>query len=343
MIKKLLTPALLALIVLSGSCNDDITQPEPEPEPGKRDYSWTVDTINYYDPMYRLWGSSPGDVWATNLGGNSYESIFHFDGNSWSTDKEYRELSPHSIYGFANNNVYIGGQKGMIWHYDGMQWKEIARLSKDGQNDVVFDNMWGESSDNFYAFGAYHDENLLANNSVIAHYYNNKWTMINTDGIEGIVEQLYKSKNDQLIYLQVIKFSNTYDTTYIYQYNNSGIYAKLYTTRCDNYWANISLINGEVYFILRDKIAKRIDNQFQTVLTMGGTNFYKRIWGRTSKDIFLLMTDGLAHYNGTDIEYLFYFNITPQTQIYGASLFEKDVFFLVNEARTGLSLIYHGK
>jgi len=45
-------------------------------------------------------------------------------------------------------------------------------------------------------------------------------------------------------------------------------------------------------------------------------NFYQRMWGRNSKDIFLLMTDGLAHYNGTDIEYLFYFNITPRTQIY---------------------------
>jgi hypothetical protein len=54
------------------------------------------------------------------------------------------------------------------------------------------------------------------------------------------------------------------------------------------------------------------------------------------------MTDGLAHYNGSDIEYLFYFNFTPRTQVFGAALFDKDAFFLVYEAQTGLSLVYHG-
>ena len=55
------------------------------------------------------------------------------------------------------------------------------------------------------------------------------------------------------------------------------------------------------------------------------------------------MTDGLVHYNGTDLEYLFYFNVTPQTQIYGAALFQDDAFFLVDEFRTRQKLIYHGR
>ena len=91
------------------------------------------------------------------------------------------------------------------------------------------------------------------------------------------------------------------------------------------------------------QIARRVNNQFKTILNVSNPNFYQRIWGRNTKDIFLLMTDGLAHYNGIDVEYLFYFNHTPRTQIYGAALFEKDAFFLVDEAPTGLSLIYHGR
>ncbi len=55
------------------------------------------------------------------------------------------------------------------------------------------------------------------------------------------------------------------------------------------------------------------------------------------------MTDGLAHYNGSDIQYLFYFNTTPRTQIFGVALFEKEVFFLVYESQTRLSMSYHGK
>ncbi len=92
-----------------------------------------------------------------------------------------------------------------------------------------------------------------------------------------------------------------------------------------------------------NQIARRTNNQFQTILNVNNPNFYQRIWGRNTKDIFLLLTDGLAHYNGTDMEYLFYFSQTLSTQIFGAALFEKDAFFLVYEGPTSLSLVYHGK
>ena len=104
--------------------------------------------------------------------------------------------------------------------------------------------------------------------------------------------------------------------------------------------SDISLINNEVYFILGNQIAIRVNNQFKTILNVDNPNFYQRIWGRNSKDIFLLMTDGLAHYNGNDVKYLFHFtlgDVKPWTQIYGAALFEKDIFFLVDEPPTHLT------
>jgi hypothetical protein len=52
------------------------------------------------------------------------------------------------------------------------------------------------------------------------------------------------------------------------------------------------------------------------------------------------MKDGLAHYNGSNVEYLFNFN-KPRTHIYGAAIFETEVIFLVSEP--GLNLIYRGK
>ena len=86
------------------------------------------------------------------------------------------------------------------------------------------------------------------------------------------------------------------------------------------------------------QIETRENGQFQTILTVDNPNFYQRIWGRNEKDIFLMMGDGLAHYNGTDIQYLFY---SDHIQIYGAALFERDVFFLIND-KNGNNLIYHG-
>jgi len=339
--KIILKLFLLAFLFLNVQSCNTTEPPIDDTQPGRRDYVWTVDTLDGLNsPRFRMWGSSPSDMWTITH--SAWEvSISKFDGSEWASYGVPGLINPFSIYGFSNNNIFTGAENGKIWKFDGNGWNQFAELTKDGHSDIVFDNMWGESTDNFFAIGAYPDSAGLGNNRVIANYKNHNWSMFNTDRLKGIVEHLYKNKTDGKIYLQVIKFSNTYDTTFIYEYNQ-GKYTKLYTSVWDKYWANISLINNEVCFVLRTEIARRVNNKFQTVLKLDNTNFYQRIWGRNSKDIFLNMTDGLAHYNGSDIEYLFYFNITPRTQIYGAALFNNDAFFLVYEAQTGLSLVCHG-
>ena len=57
----------------------------------------------------------------------------------------------------------------------------------------------------------------------------------------------------------------------------------------------------------------------------------------------LKMTDGIAHYNGNNVEYLinFYKN---RTQIFGEPLFfENEVFVLGYESSTNSNLVYHWK
>ena len=335
--------ALASLLLIQSSCNSNSVIPPEEDQPGRRDYEWTIDTINTYDPIYELWGSSPTNLWAATGGGNLNESIFHFDGINWATDGVFRLLAPHSLWGFSSNNVYIGGSGGKIWRYDGNNWAETAVLTKDGHTDILFDGMWGELPNDFYAFGAYPDSDGYANNSVIAHF-TNQWSMFYTDGLNGIVERLYSNKADQKIYLRTNRIggSTSFDSTLIYEYSQ-GKFSKIYSSMwARGLQADISLINREVYFVLGSKISKRMDSQFQTVLEINNPNFYQHIWGKNSKDIFLLMTDGLVHYNGSDMEYLFHFN-SPTTRIFEAVLFEKDVFFLVYEYETTVSLSYHGK
>ena len=333
--------SLILTFISFTSCNT--TEPDDELKPGRRDYTWTVDTLpGLNNPRFRMWGNSPTDIWATTM--SSWEnSISHFNGTSWQSYGISDLTNAHAIFGFSGSEVFIGtGDRGRIWKFDGTNWNIFAELTKDGQTYLVFDNIWGQSKDNFFALGAYPDQYGF-NNSVIAHYLNGNWEMLNTEGLYGIVTDLYKNKPDNKIYLLVNGGTNFTDSTKIYELTQ-GKYKFLY----GNIWtkglqADISLINDEVIFIMGSQIARRVNNQFQNILNVSNPNFYQRIWGRNTKDIFMLMTDGLAHYNGNDVEYLFYFNRTPSTQIYGAALFEKDVFFLVYEAPSGLSLVYHGR
>ncbi|TAL62687.1 MAG: hypothetical protein EPN88_13060 [Bacteroidetes bacterium] len=334
---------LLFLLSLQLSCNKP-TEPENLP-PGRRDYVWTVDTLDGLNsPRFRMWGSSPSDVWATTTS-NWDVSISHFDGRKWSSYGIPGIIQPKGIYGFSNTSILIGeSAHGKVWQYSGNGWMLSAQLLKDGHKNIWIENIWGQSINDFYTIGAYPDEQGLANKSVIAHYNKGDWTILNTEKLSGVVEHLYKNQSDNKIYLQLIKVGGLVhvDSTIIYEYKQEkfeNIYSSL---EIKGLQSDISLINGEVYFILGNEIATRRNNQFQKVMEVNNPNFYQRIWGRNSKDIFLLMTDGLAHYNGENIEYLFYFTVTPRTQIFGAALFEKEVFFLVDEAQTGLSLVYHG-
>ena len=354
MIRKFLIIAPCLILILLSSCNNNPLIPsEIKPDlPGSRNYNWTVDTLLNYAYMNKLWGSSPTDVWAIGQPGADYNhSIWHFNGSRWTSDGVFRLFSPHSIYGFSADKIWIGGGGGQILQRLGNFWIKAANLTKDGHNDIVFDNMWGESLNEIYAYGAYPDANNLFNKSVIAHFDGGTWSMLNTDGLQGIVERFYKNKSDGKYYVQTYRIGGGQfvDSTLIYEYSPPGIipfprYKRIYgSLNSKGQQADISIIDGEVYFVLGNEIAKRSNDQFQTFLKVNNSNFYQRIWGKNSKDIFLLMTDGLAHYNGTDIEYLFHFN-KPKTQIYigGGALFEKEVFFLADEASTGLYLIYHG-
>lgn len=342
--KKLFFTLLSFSLLALSTCSDNPLVDDNIP-PGRRDYVWTVDTLDGLNsPRFRMWGSSPTDVWATTYS-NWDVSISHFNGSEWTSYGVPGIIQPNAIYGFSSTNIFLGDENGKIWRYNGSDWNLFAELVKAGHSDIVFSNIWGENINSIYATGAYPEENGGYNMSVIAQFYLGNWNMLNTDKLYGIVTRMYKNFSDNKIYLQVIGGHNFTDSTKIYEYV-SGDYQKLY----GNIWtkglqSDISLINGEVYFILGNTIAKRRNNQFQTLLQVNNQNFYQRIWGRNSKDIFLLMTDGLAHYNGSDIKYLFNFKFgqaTPWTQIYGAALFENEVFFLVDEPPTDLSLVYHG-
>jgi len=332
------------VLLILNSC-DTPTEYLENVTPGRRDYAWTIDTLdapnNFY---YGMWGSSPSDIWTVSSS-NWDKSIFHFEGEKWSSSQVEGLFNLNGIYGFAADNIYVGADNGSIWRFNGNSWNLSVRLKKEGTDYFAIQNIWGESPNNFYAFGAFPDSNGGYNNSVIAHFQNNKWSMLNTENIIGVVGNLYENKADGRVYLNTYRNSDGvyFDSTLIYEYTQ-GRYKQLYSS----VWtkgtqADLSFINGEVYFVLGNVIARRRFNQFQTILNVTNSNFYQRIWGRNSKDIFLLMTDGLVHYNGTDLEYLFYFKVTPATQIFGAALFPQDAFFLVYEAQTRQKLIYHGK
>lgn len=166
---------LIALFVLTISCNT--TEPTDNIKPGRRDYVWSIDSINGPGVPYlqSIWGSSPTDVWGAGFSEDVRNCLWHFDGVSWKRATEgtpITELGNGSkivggVWGTAQNDVWaFGGRifsnplrsEPFIIHYDGNQWTEVLgdkSQMPDGFTDIYpirKDNFWVSSSDHVSEF-----------------------------------------------------------------------------------------------------------------------------------------------------------------------------------------------
>jgi hypothetical protein len=73
--------AIISLTLISFNTCDDNPVNGDNVKPGRRDYSWRVDTIDSPNNSFScIWGSSPTDVWVGGKGGvTSYDRLWHFN------------------------------------------------------------------------------------------------------------------------------------------------------------------------------------------------------------------------------------------------------------------------
>jgi hypothetical protein len=78
-------------------------------------------------------------------------------------------------------------------------------------------------------------------------------------------------------------------------------------------------------------------------MDFNGTNIrtMSHFKGRTEKDIFINMQDGIGHYNGSNLQTLF--KLDNNILFSDAMLFEKDVFFICPDPAKRNFFIVHGQ
>ena len=127
------------------SCNT--TEPTDELKPGRRDYTWAVDTVKIpFNYLRRFWGSSPNDVWAVGSGGGLDQTIWHFDGNGWS-ERKLNEINTEFVRikrDKTNGKYYLLGLGGAsttivsMYEYDGGAFiKRIYNENYSFENNAI--------------------------------------------------------------------------------------------------------------------------------------------------------------------------------------------------------------
>lgn len=316
---KILSIILILVTLTAISCKTTTTEPiiKPDPKPidenpsGRRDYDWTVDTIYTFNAkLYRLWGSSDTDIWACGTGGSIENFLWHYNGEKW-TRKDISAngwIDPCSIYGFSKNDLWMvgfGSKFAKIWQGDGVNWKQALSFNQSDYNFSSFYDIVGESPDNMYAFGSYDSlvngkDNL---HGLIFHYDGKEWKRFNLE--KNDCQYVAVVKNQYGKYYVMGDVYNTItgrDTVKIIEFDGTilkDLYSVLYsgTDKC-----SMALIKGEVLFLLNSKICRYKNDSFQDINTFNELIRGYLIGGRNENDLFFNLPEGMAHYNGTDLQ-----------------------------------------
>jgi len=151
----MIRPSSIVIILVSCStllCRKDVPVGPKYPPLGKRDYSWTADTLAYPGSpqtiMRDIWASSASDVYVVgeNESPPGPGEIYHFDGQKWTSSKFHvldggRISGPtylNGVYGFSQNDVWVVGERdseyppnsgnyvdsSLILHNNGKGWHE---------------------------------------------------------------------------------------------------------------------------------------------------------------------------------------------------------------------------
>ena len=350
---KIIILAIFVLTTMVFTYCEQGTEPEII-KPGRRDYTWTVDTLNIFATyLSKMWGSSPTDVWAVGYGGDGRENIWHYDGKKWTTDSVYTTTT-WCVYGFSKDNVWVAGVDGDIWHYDGKIWNESLAYRRElgykYYSNVLFEDIWGESPNNIYAVGmvdsvAEFQKFPPTRFGIIMHYNGKKWSRVNIGknrrGIFSGIRKGYKTSNKYYIF-NVIQTIGEIDSVKYFEFDGKKLKEIYYGGH--NWHCYIDVINDEVIFTIGDGIYTYKNNSFHLIVENPYIQNYQGVYGRNKKDIIWPMSDGLTHYNGTDFKYILNFesyNLNDgHIRLRDGVVFDKEIFFVTNGNRN--NYIFHG-
>jgi hypothetical protein len=341
------------------SCKKDeetpIQPPTQDTVKGKRDYVWSIDSVDYGTSpsliqLESIWGSSATNLWGVAGGAPDVrDCLWHYDGKKWSRATAGTPITEntgnkavYAIWGSASNDIWTFGRKinfgvlsAFIMHYDGARWSDATPSNVASLSSVLY-AVYGRNRNDIWAGG---DEYLL-------HYNGNSWSeykIADSLGISTI------AGSDSAIYMDLA--SHWYnDTLYLYMMKNGQSEKVDYTVLGKlKFGGALWVLNHSLYSLSTGIIATGISsngnvdiNGWKKIFSTE-TNFTQR-YIQSSNNIFAVGQWNLAyHWNGVDWKQMFItvpnHTVDPYALFWGVWTDGKEVF--ICDTQNGI--MYHGK
>jgi hypothetical protein len=230
----------------------------------------------------------------------------------------------------------MGGNEGKIFHFDGNIWNQTFSYENPSNYNFIVD-IWGKTPMEIYAIAVVNDQGFK---SVVLRFDGVNWVEIYYSNYP--IQFFRIQKEAETLFLSGITLANNQQEIVFLKFEDN-IMKEIFRKQIGEItFGSLSQIGDKTYFLIDKDLYRFINGNFVKVITFNVEQFGYGAYGRNEKDIFLSMRDGLAHYNGENVEYLYRFsNNNTNPFPYPVNL-SNAVFFPAHDKNNDLNLILRG-
>ena len=140
--------------------------------------------INGSITLWKIWASSPTDLWMVGTNENQTGSVYRGDGAIFNPVLPFTGDTVHSIWGSGPDDVWVGPATGALQHWNGSSWTTLPMLTA-GQE---LSGLSGSAPDDVWTVGQ---------NGVIGHYGSAKTWSLLPSGTKQTIFSVWSYKPDE--------------------------------------------------------------------------------------------------------------------------------------------------
>jgi hypothetical protein len=290
--------------------------------------------------MRAIWGYDSNNIWIVGPGGMPGETLWHYDGEKWSKSAEDYS-SPDCIFGFSPSNIWVGGNDGIIMHYDGISWERQTMYKPVYPNisTVQIWAIWGKLYDQLFSVGVNFYKEIPEQRGFILKFNGKEWKEIYHANFNSQFLNVVEIEG-QIVVHGIKQGYGEADTSAFWELKDNKLHE---ISSSNTEWYSMCNLGEDSYLIIGKKAYSYTNSKLSEAIDLNFENFGYGIFGRSKKDMFLYLYDGLAHYNGSNLEYIYKFDYKFTYLSRDTFITENECFFLITQDSRSLFMIFHGK
>lgn len=329
------------LIILLNSCNSEVVTFKDDSTPGRRDYVWTIiDSTGSDLNLSKIWGDSPDNIWISGgFAVKEEERLWHYDGAKLKAVGSW-DFYPSGIFGFGKNNILSPSWEN-IWANYGNGWQKSFSINKAEYSSYYGLGLYdinGNITSNLWAVGTVWDETGTIEDGILYQNKGTGWTRKYITSLKNVYfAKVFPgySENQCFIWGVRRKYQPWVDSSAVWEYDGKNL-KQIHVGIMEDMENGCAMnkINGVIYITIGKKIYRYIYGKLYEYLTVTHPDFVFAVYGRNEKDLLLWGKEGLLHYNGTDVQYI-YKSEWPIFILERVLTFDKEIYFCAKNENNG--------